>query len=608
MFRPRPTTWFELLTSRGQFARTMQTLAAHGVAQLEASPYEGSEPVLPRLDGFFAAFRELEAQYGAYWPDARGHAGAMLENPIEVLEETLEKLSGWAERADPVVSDLRACEARLGELELIGKLVEAVPAGTPLHHLTETQARLLEHAIYFLQGPEVELPEIEDVLFDVFPSRDGAFVIALAGQPEMAEVATRMAALRATPVPLPDFLSTDHTAHARQVRKEIEEAWASCRRNRARLDALAEEIDLAGLLNRVAVLEWLQANSGEVGATRHMVRITGWTRSPDGVEIRRALDEAGIDYAVTLGDPTRENPPMVLDNPHWLRPFEFFPRLLGVPANRDVDPSVLTAVVAPLLFGFMFGDVGQGAVLLVAGLVLSRRMPMLFLLVPGGVMAMVFGLMFGSVFSLEHVIPALWLHPLDEPIRVLAAALVLGAVLLLVGVVLDFTQAFWHRRTARWLGESGGVVLAFIGLLGAWFEPALALALPVGLGLTVVAAGGDGGWTPAAAAKAAAEFVEALMRLLVAAVSFSRVGAFALAHAGLSAAIVGVADAIGGVGFWLALLVGNLLILALEGLVTGIQTTRLILFEFFIRFFRAEGREFRPLSAPRSHFSGENTP
>ena len=75
---------------------------------------------------------------------------------------------------------------------------------------------------------------------------------------------------------------------------------------------------------------------------------------------------------------------------------------------------------------------------------------------------------------------------------------------------------------------------------------------------------------------------------------------FALAHAGLSAAIVGIAEATGGhgAGFWLVLLLGNLLMVVVEGVVVGIQTTRLVLFEFFIRFLHADGRPLRPLAPP----------
>ena len=105
----------------------------------------------------------------------------------------------------------------------------------------------------------------------------------------------------------------------------------------------------------------------------------------------------------------------------------------------------------------------------------------------------------------------------------------------------------------------------------------------------------------AAIAAGVAHFVEQLLQLLVNTVSFARVGAFALAHAGLSVAVTGVAEASGAIGYWIVLLLGNLLILALEGLVVGIQTTRLLLFELFVRFLEGTGRAFRPLPPPLAH-------
>jgi len=86
--------------------------------------------------------------------------------------------------------------------------------------------------------------------------------------------------------------------------------------------------------------------------------------------------------------------------------------------------------------------------------------------------------------------------------------------------------------------------------------------------------------------------------LLVNTVSFARVGAFALAHAGLSVAVAEIAEAAGGTGYWIVLTLGNGLILLLEGLIVGIQTTRLLLFEFFIRFLEGTGRGFNPLRPP----------
>jgi V/A-type H+/Na+-transporting ATPase subunit I len=96
---------------------------------------------------------------------------------------------------------------------------------------------------------------------------------------------------------------------------------------------------------------------------------------------------------------------------------------------------------------------------------------------------------------------------------------------------------------------------------------------------------------------AAGESLERMLQLAVNTLSFVRVGAFALAHAGLCTAVVGIAE-VSGPAYWPVLLIGNTAIVLLEGLVVGIQTTRLILFEFFIRFLTGRGRPFEPLPSP----------
>jgi V/A-type H+-transporting ATPase subunit I len=55
--------------------------------------------------------------------------------------------------------------------------------------------------------------------------------------------------------------------------------------------------------------------------------------------------------------------------------------------------------------------------------------------------------------------------------------------------------------------------------------------------------------------------------------------------------------------WWLVVVLGNLFAVVLEGLVVFVQTTRLILFEFFTHFLRAEGRLFRPVAGPGAPFS-----
>jgi V/A-type H+-transporting ATPase subunit I len=220
------------------------------------------------------------------------------------------------------------------------------------------------------------------------------------------------------------------------------------------------------------------------------------------------------------------------------------------------------------------------------------------LLIYGGVMSILFGLAFGSVFALESVIEPLWVHPIEEPVLMLLVPMAGGAVLLLIGMCLDALQSYWQQKGRYWWETGAGLMLCYVGLLTSIWEPRfLWLALIGALWFIAGHALVSPGRRLRAAGAAAAEFVESALQLVVNTVSFVRVGAFALAHAGLSMAVVGLSDATDSTVFTvIILLAGNVLIIALEGLVVSIQTTRLVLFEFFIRFLRAEGRPFRPLA------------
>jgi V/A-type H+-transporting ATPase subunit I len=216
----------------------------------------------------------------------------------------------------------------------------------------------------------------------------------------------------------------------------------------------------------------------------------------------------------------------------------------------------------------------------------------------GGLSAAAFGLLFGSVFGLHGLLPALWLHPLDRPLSVLLAPLAGGALLLTLGLGLDALAAWWRGEMRRWLLTDAALIVVYLGLLAAFVDP---------LGLGVAAAGAchfcighawhARRWT--AAFGALGELVEKTLQIMINTLSFARVGAFALAHAGLSSAIVALMDAADSLpAKALVLVVGNAVVIVLEAMVVSIQTTRLVLFEFFTRFMQGRGRAFRPLPAP----------
>jgi V/A-type H+-transporting ATPase subunit I len=260
----------------------------------------------------------------------------------------------------------------------------------------------------------------------------------------------------------------------------------------------------------------------------------------------------------------------------------------------------LLAIAVPLMFGYMFGDVGQGLVIAAVAVALRKRYPIARLFIAGGLAAVVFGILFGSVFSVHHAFPALWIDPLDDPLSILVVPLAGGAALLTIGLALNALEAWWRGELVAWVAADAGYVLAYLGILAGFVNPAGfvaaaagALAFCVGHALHARRA--------SALLTAVAELVERLLQILINTLSFARVGAFALAHAGLSSAIAALMDASGNVvAKALVLVAGNVLVLVLEVMVVSIQTTRLVLFEFFTRFLTAEGRIFHPLPAPPS--------
>jgi V/A-type H+-transporting ATPase subunit I len=368
----------------------------------------------------------------------------------------------------------------------------------------------------------------------------------------------------------------------------------------AELDGLFVDYDLGHRLGEVAGLAWFAEHVGGLElAGEHMVCITGWTDDLGGRRLTAALEQANCRALLRLcPPPPGMRPPQVLVNPTWMRPFELFARAFGVPGSDEADPTPIVALTVPLLFGYMFGDLGQGAVLALAGrLLVVRGVELGRLLIAGGLSAMVFGLLFGSVFAREDLIPALWVQPLHAPIPVLAVPLAFAVGLLSLGQLLAGLGALWRGELGRWLLMDLGFLVMYLGLVGlaAGLAPgwiALAGASWYLVGAFLVHRGLLGGLA------ALGHLLESGMQILVNTLSFARVGAFALAHAALSAAVVTMADS---APWWAGLpilVAGNGVILVLEGLAVSIQTTRLILFELFNRFLRGTGRVFRPLPAP----------
>lgn len=600
--RPVAARWFELITVRKDLARAVAALARTGAIQLEAADggMASRAFVLPDLEPRLRAYGDLARRYATYWPTAEAPSAASQE-PELLVDAALERIAAWRAEADPLIVRMEAMDADLRGLDLLLDALSAVPdaALPPLDLVSRAEGRVVARLIcYPVRGAPHEMPP---VLMQRMSSVDREFLLLVGRVGDIRDIEVQAASLKGQVVPLPEWLQAGRGEAIGAVSSKRTELAAAHEALVRELAALSQRHGIAAAISDLGLVEWLTVQSRELRASERLVWATGWTSDPDAIRLRAALAHDGIHALVRLSTaPAERSPPLLMRNPRWVRGFEAFVRMLGTPAASETDPSALVAVIAPLLFGFMFADVGQGLVLAAAGMWLKRRVPFLSILIPGGILAALFGVAFGSVFSREDIIPPLWVHPLDQPLTMLGAALAAGAAILTIGLLLDAVQSFWRGDGAHWLIGRAGLALAYAGLVASPLDTRLLWLIAIGAAWFTIgtAAVHGGGVRATALAAAAAEFAEQASQLAINTLSFARVGAFALAHAGLSGAVIGLADAAGGIGYWLVLALGNALIILLEGLVVGIQTTRLVLFEFFIRFLHGGGREFKPLAPP----------
>ena len=601
--RVRPARWFEAVVPRPAVARSVELLAAGGLVQLERERVPSADlPDYSALRGPLETYRALRQRYLGYWP-APEYEPTRKDRLMEHrLAAVLTALQGWVREASGIVERVERLRHDRHELLRLAEFLHLVLDRDDLDLAAVAHARAPLAGMLLVVAEHAQVPPLSDQVIHV--QVEGGryrYLMALGPAAEIGELAQTLGGREARTVPLPEWLPPAPTDALAQVTERIARIDADIEQGYEQIAQASAALGLPRVLGELRRIEWLAPQLESIPVSEYLARITGWTCAATTAELSAPLRAAGIPGVVNfLPPPGQLYPPTLPHNPWWARPFELFVGLLGTPGRNEADPTPLVAIVAPLLFGYMFADVGQGLLLFVAGMLLRRRVPALGMLIPGGLLAMLFGFVFGSVFCREGLIEPLWLLPLEAPLPVLAAPLAFGVLLIAGGLLLAGVEEHWAGRGRIWLETDGGLIALYLGLLAALFAPSIGLPVATAGALWFIAG-------PALVPRSlrreslgahAGELFERVLQLGVNTVSFVRVGAFAIAHAGLAAAVTSLAHSAGGFGELLVLLLGNAVIVVLEGMVVSVQTTRLILFEFFVRFVRAEGRPFRALMPP----------
>jgi len=343
----------------------------------------------------------------------------------------------------------------------------------------------------------------------------------------------------------------------------------------------------------------------------------GWAPQASLRHVAARLEELGATL-VELQSPRGRQPPTLLAPAPTADQFRPLLTTYGAVPYDDIDPTPFVAITYCLMFGMMFGDVGDGVLIVLVALALRHaRHPRLAslrkvwaLIAAAGAATILFGALYGELFGPTKVLPTLWLAPLDSPTRLLAVAIVAGGGLLAVGYLIGIVNRYREGGALLALTADSGVPgltmlaggsLAVVGIATntAWLEPVgLAVitvaVLPLLLGLRAEAGKGA-----TAVLEVLIGLLDELLRLFSNVFSFARLAAFGLMHAAIGQVVLHAAGSLTGTFAGDLAAAGTFAVgwsaaFALEGLVVTVQALRLEYYELFSRLFVGEGRPFRP--------------
>lgn len=358
--------------------------------------------------------------------------------------------------------------------------------------------------------------------------------------------------------------------------------------------------------------------------------VYGFIPASEEKSFRSRFEDVGSAVIETENITDGKGVPVKLKANRFEEPFSMFVKLYGLPGYKDLNPTTFLAISYTLLFGIMFGDLGQGLLVMIAGFIIAKKSGSMLgrIMKRLGVSSMIFGTLYGSVFGFEEV-----LDPVYESLgisflpfktmktaninTILYAAIGIGILIIIIAILVnivmgikthDMERALFSNNGAAGLVfytallmlllgpmlgiKTGGTVyvllLIILPLLIMFFKEPLA-SLCAGEGFKIEGKAGD------FIATSFFECFEYLLGFATNTLSFVRVGGFVLSHAGMMSVVLAL-SAMAGAGSPIVIILGNLFVMCLEGLLVGIQVLRLEYYEMFSRYYTGGGTPFTPVS------------
>ncbi len=502
---------------------------------------------------------------------------------------------------------------------------------------------------------ETELKDLPSLNIAMDREKDMSHQFLISMKRDREQIHKILAKVGWTRIELPDELRSVKKDVAEGLTEKLEKLAHEQQNAEKKVHDLAkkEEKRLIEVWSNLRVNELIYRIQGTFKSSARTVIFTGWLPFSQKRVLTRKIkqacknrcylewNEAGSETAI--GD----NIPVSLDNPKVLAPFQMLVHNFGVPEYGTIDPTPFVMPLYLSMFGLMFADVGQGFVLALLGFLGVRCLrdnesktglyQLAWLIVWCGLSSVCFGVLFGSYFGMALFEPlwfdyhdAIFGHSAQDSLArdvfsILKITIYFGIFVIFLGLLFNWINLVRSRKWLELIFNKGGLFGAWIYAGGIYIASYMISndfqGLPSGTTLFVLAGlpsllmfikepyryfqhrhqpPEEKGNLIFAFLRFVMEWLVELLEIfsgyLSNTLSFMRVAGLGIAHACLMISFFTIAEMTSGVFSILILILGNMLVIGLEGLSAGIQALRLSYYEFFTKFFHGTGNLYAPIS------------
>ena len=436
---------------------------------------------------------------------------------------------------------------------------------------------------------------------------------------------------------IPDYVHGTPQLAISNIQAQIVEERANLEKVKANLDAfkIQNMHTLLSVYSKIKILHDTFSYRKFAAVGRKKFHINGFILQRDSEKFVKMFDDMAEVVVETLS--IKENsdhaPPVKLRTCWLFRPFEMYVKTYGLPRYEDINPSSYIGLIYCLMFGIMFGDFGQGAVLFIVGLLVWKftKNSIGLILTRCGTCSALFGLAYGSCFGFEGVFGGFWktiglgsVFPMNlleskNSMNILIISFILGTVLILSAMSINVFLSLKNRQFGKALFSCNGVagLVVYSAVFGAVilimtsginiFSPIFivcAILIPLFIIFfcvplsnaieTRLKKNNSEKLEKFSAINATFDMIDIVLSYFSNTLSFLRVGGLALSHAALMLVVMEFSHMVGAFGVPIVVLLGNVFVMVLEGLIVSIQALRLIYYEIFSRFYNADGKPFEP--------------